>query len=226
MRFAVTVLGRTPHHVVVGAGPDTPLGEAAARIAEAAAEPGVDLYRGARKLDPKATLAEAGLYEGAVVGFSRQPVPDAPPPPMLELHQVSGLDAGAVHPLAAGRHTVGSNPRNAVRIEGAAELAAEITVTPDGAVAVTLHQGARLVRIETPVPAEPKVVRGEPAVPVPAPRAAPAAPRGGGPHAVRWAGDADLAVAGALLRWAVPTAPDSSVKPTEDGVGLDFNRPP
>jgi S-DNA-T family DNA segregation ATPase FtsK/SpoIIIE len=47
-----------------------------------------------------------------------------------------------------------------------------------------------------------------------------------GPVAIPWTEDADLEVGAGLLRWAVPAPPDSSVKPTEDGVGLDFNRPP
>ncbi|HEV2635918.1 MAG TPA: FtsK/SpoIIIE domain-containing protein [Actinocrinis sp.] len=226
MRFAVTVLGRTTHHVVVGAGPDTPLGEAAAHIAAATAEPGTDLYLGSRRFDPKATLAEAGLYDGAVVGFSRRPEPAAPPPPLLELHLVGGPGAGTIHPLAAGRHPVGSGEGCAIRIEGAADLAAQITVSPDGAVFVLPQAGARLVRIQAPDPAVPKVVKGEPSVPAPALPAGPAAVPAGGPGALAWPEDADLAVADTLLRWAVPAAPDSSVKPTEDGVGLDFNRPP
>jgi len=225
MRFAVTVLGRTPHHVLVGAGADTPLGEAAAQIAEAVAETGSDLYQGDRRLDPESTLASAGLYEGAVVGFSRQPVPDPAPPSLLELCVVSGTGAGAVYPLDAGRHPVGSDPTTAVRIEGAPPLAAVIDVTGDGRVSVLLHEGARLVGVESPQAAVPKPVKGEPFVPVPEALEAPAAPADSS-AGVPWTEDADLEVGDSLLRWAVPAPPDSSVKPTDDGVGLDFNRPP
>jgi hypothetical protein len=59
MRFAVTVHGRRTHHVLVGAGPDTPLKETAAAIAEAVAEPGSELYQGSRRFDPDAVLASA-----------------------------------------------------------------------------------------------------------------------------------------------------------------------
>jgi hypothetical protein len=42
-----------------------------------------------------------------------------------------------------------------------------------------------------------------------------------------WPADADLLVQDTVLRWVQPApADDSSVQPTEDGVGLDFNRPP
>jgi S-DNA-T family DNA segregation ATPase FtsK/SpoIIIE len=227
MRFAVTVQGRSStRHVLVGAGPDTPLGQATAAIADALEEPGTELYDGSRRLDPEALLADAGLLEGANVSFAGTPAVPEEPPPLLELHTVSGLGAGSIHPLPAGRHTVGSAGRSAIPIAGAAPLAAEITVTPDGVVSVLLHDGAELIAVVPPPPApEPKPQRGEPVVPKPIPPA-PEQPPGGGSGAVWWHRDADLVVRDTVLRWTEPAAPDSSVQPTEDGVGLDFNRPP
>ena len=228
MRFAVTVQGRsTTRHVLVGAGPDTPLGEAAAAIAEAVGEPGAALYQDSKRLDPEAPLAEAGLHEGAHVSFLPRPVTPAEPPPLLELHAVSGVGAGAVHPLPAGRHTVGSAGRCAIAVAGAAPLAAEITVTPDGVVSVLLHDGASLVGVVAPESAPaPKPKRGEPAVPIPHAQIEQGPPPGGAPGSIHWPADADLLVRDTVLRWAEPSSPDSSVQPTEDGVGLDFNRPP
>ncbi|NUP53193.1 MAG: hypothetical protein HOW97_38610 [Catenulispora sp.] len=226
MRFAVTVQGRsTPRHVLIGAGPDTPLGQTAAAIAEAVDEPGTELYQGSRRFDPEATLAEAGLYEGANLSFAARPAVPAEPPPLLELHAVSGLGAGAVHPLAAGRHTVGSADHCAIPVPGAAPLAAEITVNPDGVVSVSLGDGASLIAVAAPESAPPpKRRRGEPVVPEPA---AVPAPPAGVPGSRLWPADADLLVRDTVLRWVQPApADDSSVQPTEDGVGLDFNRPP
>ncbi|HTJ67714.1 MAG TPA: FtsK/SpoIIIE domain-containing protein [Actinospica sp.] len=228
MRFAVTVQGRssTPRHVLVGAGPDTPLGQTAAAIADALGEPGTDLYEGPRRLEPDATLAVAGLHEGARISFTAGPAAPADPPPLLELRTVSGISAGAIHPLPAGRHSVGSAGHCAIPVPGAAPLAAEITVTPDGVVSVLLHEGATLVSVVAPKSApEPKRQRGEPIVPRPAPPE-PVAPPGGGSGAVWWPADADLLVRDTVLRWAEPAPPDSSVQPTEDGIALDFNRPP
>jgi S-DNA-T family DNA segregation ATPase FtsK/SpoIIIE len=229
MRFAVTVLGRRPHHVLVGAGPDTPLGEAAARIADVVGEPGLELYQGPHRFDAAATLAEAGLYEGAVVSFTRETgVVDTPPPPLLELRTVCGVGAGVISRLPAGRHTLGSDPRNAVVVPGAAEFAAELSVTPDGAVSVVPLDSARLLRVVAPEAAPVQRAHGEPNVPLPD-RAAdvpPPVPPGTRPEALDWPADADLLVGETLLRWAEPAPPDSSVQPTEDGVGLDFNRPP
>ena len=228
MRFAVTVQGRssTPRHVLVGAGPDTPLGQASAAIADVLGEPGTELYQGGRRLPPEAPLAEAGLLEGANVSFAVRPSAPAEPPPLLELHTVSGVGAGAIHPLPAGRPSVGSAGRCAIPVPGAAPLAAEITVTPDGVVSVLLHDGASLVAVVAPEPApEPKPQRGEPVVPKPAPPAAPAPP-GGGEGALWLPADADLLVRDTLLRWTEPAPPDSSVQPTDDGIALDFNRPP
>ena len=228
MRFAVTVQGRTQHHVLVGAGPDTPLGQTAAAIAEAVAEPGTDLYQGSRRLDSQATLAEAVLYEGATVSFEPRQGPAAAPPPLLELHTVSGVGAGAIHPLAAGRHSIGSAETSAIRIAGAAPLAAELTVTPDGMVYVLPREGAALVTVSAPADAAVTPASGEPAVPVPAAAPASSEQRSpvGGPGALAWPLDADLVVGETVLRWLEPEPPDSSVQPTEDGVGLDFNRPP
>jgi S-DNA-T family DNA segregation ATPase FtsK/SpoIIIE len=227
MRFAVTVQGRsTARHVLVGAGPDTPLGQATAAIADALDEPGTELYQGSRRLEPGAPLAEAGLHEGANVSFAARPAAPAQPPPLLELHAVSGGGSGAIHPLPAGRHSVGSAGHCAIRVAGAAPLAAEITVTPDGVVSVVPHEGASLVSVVAPAAApEPKPQRGEPVVPRPVPPA-PVTPQGGGSGALHWPADADLLVRDTVLRWAEPVAPDSAVQPTEDGVALDFNRPP
>ncbi|MBR7831820.1 cell division protein FtsK [Actinospica durhamensis] len=223
----MTVQGRsTPRHVLVGAGPDTPLGQAAAAIAEALGEPGAALYQGPRILDPKALLADAGLYEGGRVAFASQADDAVEPPPLLELHAVSGFGAGAIHPLAAGRYSVGSAQTCAIRIPGAAALAAEITVTPDGDVSVSAHDGAALVGVVAPQPApEPKPQRGEPIIPRPRPPVD-SPPPGAALGALRWPADADLVVGDTVLRWAEPTPPDSAVQPTQDGVGLDFNRPP
>ncbi len=228
MRFAVTVHGRsTTRQVIVGAGPDTPLGAAAAAIAEAVGEPGTELYQGSRRFDPLAPLAEAGLYEGAEIGFAAGAPAAVEPPPLLELHAVSGSGAGAVFPLSAGRHAVGSSAGCTVLIDGAAPLAAEITVTPDGVVSVLPHEGAALVQVLAPEPAPPPARRrGEPVIPVVPPEPVPDPP-GAAPGSLAWPADADLLVRETVLRWVEPApAEDSSIQPTEDGVGLDFNRPP
>jgi S-DNA-T family DNA segregation ATPase FtsK/SpoIIIE len=205
MRFSVTALGRTPHHVVVGAGPDTPIMEAAARIADATSEPDTDLFLGGRQLDPSAPLASAGLYEGAVIGLGARVALPSPKPALLELHAVSGAHAGTIWPLSFGAYPVGSAAGCAIRIDDAPERVAVIAVRADGAVQVTLYEGARLIRVRPPRKQDMAAMNG---------------------GKIAWPAEADLEIGGTLLRWAAPADPDSSVEPSEDGVGLDFNRPP
>jgi len=204
MRFSVTALGRTPHHVVIGAAPETPIIEAAARIAEAADGPDAALYLGGRRLDPRTTLATAGLFEGAVVGLGKPVESPVGETALLELHIVSGADAGTVVPIGMGSYHIGSAAHCALRIKNALAHATEVIVLPDGTVSVTVGTGARLIGVRPP---------------------GPAAPAEAG-RRIPWPAEADLEVGDALVRWVLPAEPDSSVETSEDGVGRDFNRPP
>ena len=224
MRFSLTVTGDDQRHVVVDAGPDTPLGEAAAAIAQAVSAPGAVLHHASKRLDPELPLAAAGLYDGDVVAFEPLPRPDAPPPPVLELRVVNGPGAGVRTALPPGQYRIGSAENSFLRITPAPDLAAEIIVTVDGAVSVRVHSGARLLRVVAPKPGPVKHVKGEPKI-VP-PRQPPTPAPAGGPGALAWPADADLLVGDSILRWAEPRHAESSVKPTDEGVRLDFNRPP
>ena len=249
MRLSVTAAGPgEAHHVVVEATADTPLAEVARSIAAAVgADPSVDLYVGERRLERSATLADAGLHDGAVVGLGG---PCAGPPDpyvsaLVEVHAVSGAGAGLVFPMVLGSYPVGSAPWCAIRVPGAPAHAATLTVRPDGAVLITaVEGGVRLLRAVDPERNGGAAMDGEdspsgqPEIADAAPDAAGAVTGDSGPgrvdpgpigpgSALLWPADADLAVgATTLLRWAFPGPPDGRVEPSEDGIALDFNRPP
>jgi len=218
MRLSVTAVGRTARHqVVLGTDPEAPVAELAERIAEATGETAHELFVGDRRLDPRGPVAEARLLEGTVLGLGgRGPRHGAgldAGPALVEVHVVSGPGAGAVVALGLGSYPIGSGSRCAVRVEGAPEHAATLTVNADGAVVVTPHAQTRLVRVV------PRHVQAQT-------EAAQADPDAQSTEAQFWEAEADLAVADSLLRWCPPTVPDAAVEDSADGSGLDFNRPP
>lgn len=162
----------------------------------------VRLYVAGLPLDPAGSLADSPLREGALVSLDDPagcvlPEPDG----LVEIRVVGGPGAGVVHRLSPGEATVGSDPAVTVVVTdaGAPPLAARLAVDLEGRCQVAPgHTGEAVLRLD-----------GEP-VSEPMP----------------WPPGAQLQVGGVLLELDVPHAPDAALEPSDDGAGLDYNRPP
>ncbi|MET7698992.1 FHA domain-containing protein [Streptomyces sp. NPDC005485] len=118
-------------------------GEGGAALPERGRELGggpVVLYAGAERLDAqRCTLGEPPLTDGAVLslGSPAEPGPDVDGV-AAQLHVVAGPDAGGVHLLHDGRLHIGRSADADVPLDDpdVSRLHCEVTVTPDGRVAV------------------------------------------------------------------------------------------
>ncbi len=154
-------------------------------------------------LDPVDRVADTPLRDGALVSLDDPALTVRPEPQgQVELRVVGGQGAGTVHWLGVGHSDVGSDPSCAVHLDvpGMPGRAFTLHVPLDGDVEVTPERGVA-VRLDEE---ERSADDG------PAPLA-----------------EGALLHAGASVFEArTPTLPDASLQPSEDGVGLDFNRPP
>ncbi|GAA4235090.1 FtsK/SpoIIIE domain-containing protein [Actinomadura meridiana] len=175
----------------------------------------------------------------------------APPgePVIAEVHAVSGPGAGRSWRLPRGGYEIGSDPGCAIRVSGprAPESGVWVTVAADGT--AYWHDERPpdgregVVRLCEPVPppdidpitgAAPDRTSPEERLELVREAAELAELRerelAGRPEPLpgttAWPHDVDLAVGGTLLRVVAPVLPDAAVVPSEDGVGLDYNRPP
>lgn len=175
----------------------------------------------------------------------------APPgePVVAEVHAVSGPGAGRSWRLPRGGYEIGSDPGCAIRVSGprAPESGVWVTVAADGS--AYWHDERPASEAEGGIrPCEPVGPPDiDPITGAPPDRTSPEErlemvreaaelaelrerERAGGPEplpgAVPWPHDADLAVGGTLLRLVAPVRPDAAVNPADDGVGLEYNRPP
>ena len=203
-------------------------------LAESLTGSGRPLYLGDDELDPARVLAGSGLRDGGVLGIGG-PAADAEliriagggGAVTVEVHAVSGPGAGRVWRLGPGSHEIGSDPLCAIRLAGPGVPGRGLwlTVCADGT--------ARWHRTG-PADGEVRSRRIGP----PADDAATSAVRirpdddEAGPHNAagsvpgEWPGDEDLAVGPVLLRLSGSVEPDAAVRPSADGFGLDYNRPP
>ncbi|WP_405063541.1 FtsK/SpoIIIE domain-containing protein [Kribbella sp. NBC_01505] len=205
--------------------------------------PGTTLFLGRRRLDPAGSLAKSGVRQGAVIGIGGpvdvpdllQAAPDGRPPVVVELHAVSGPQAGRVWRVGAGSHEIGADPQCAITLEGdgVPERGLWITVGPAGAAywhrTEDLGGAVTSRRIGPPtddaatlaVRVDDDEVAHEPAKPrVIDPGAGPVG------QVNEWPPDEDLAVGPVLLRCAGELESLAAVRPADDGFGLDYNRPP
>ncbi|MFF0174363.1 FtsK/SpoIIIE domain-containing protein [Micromonospora profundi] len=186
----------------IEAAPDTTVGELsealAARRPEPAGTPPTIFVAGA-PLDPRLTLGEAPLRQGTVLGLDR-PVPEASAqqPGLIEVRVVSGTNAGAVHQLDLGEHTIGTASTNRVRLTdlSLAAVVASVRVTPDGTCRVRpVGPSLLLDRVEL----DDEQV---------------------------WPPGGQLAVGSSLLELRKPVRAEAALQISEDRTGLDYNRPP
>jgi S-DNA-T family DNA segregation ATPase FtsK/SpoIIIE len=93
--------------VLVDLSPNDVVSVLEAALAAVLREAAAGLWLGPVRLDPLATLAEAGVRPGCLLGLGG-PGPDLTRPASgAELHVVSGPDAGQVHPLPVGDTVIG-----------------------------------------------------------------------------------------------------------------------
>ncbi|MEV4199604.1 FtsK/SpoIIIE domain-containing protein [Micromonospora globbae] len=186
----------------VEATPDTTVGELAEALAARRPVPGgvpPTIFVAGAPLDRHLTLAEAPLRQGTLLSLDR-PAPAAPTPPLglVEVRVVSGTDAGGVHQLDIGEHTIGAASTSRVRLTDPALAAvmARVRVTPDGE--------CRLRPAEPGLLLDRREVDGEQV----------------------WPEGGQLAVGSSLLELRRPVRAEAALQVSEDRTGLDYNRPP
>jgi len=212
MRLALTVVSpatRQLADVLLDADPATPVGEISAeldRFASAGFVPlrddaaGPPLYIDYQLVPPSLPLAQSPLRDGSVISLgSPQGCVYPEQTGLIEIRVAGGPAAGAVHRLSLGEITVGSGQAVAVQLNDpqVPEFALHITVDRRGDCAVAAYQGAQVT------------LEGEPL----------SAP-------VQWQPGQQIAVGATLLGLAPYEPPDAALRPSEDGAGIDFNRPP
>ncbi|MET7827847.1 FtsK/SpoIIIE domain-containing protein [Streptomyces sp. NPDC005386] len=243
MRLTLTVvdpLGGATADVVLDADPESSVGDIAKELAEhvgygggaqiiplghhqGAAGGGAPVaYVDGYPVDPGATIGTSPLREGAVVSL-HDPAGCLPGEPtgLVELRVAGGPAAGAVHRLGIGRYDIGSGPASYIRIDDP-ELAARaltLSVATDGTCRLDVH--------------------GETAGAGEKPSAGGAEDGADRKDGVRldgelfasldddaWPLGAQVAVGNTLLQLDRYAPPNAALKWSEDGAGLDYNRPP
>lgn len=158
------------------------------------------LYVEGAEVDPRLPLSASPLREGAVVSLDGPAgCPRPEPVGLVEIRVVSGPDAGGVFRLDPGVARIGNDSNATVRVEDSSLPATAVTVeiAADGSCCVTQA-------MESPTWLNGQRLTG----PVP------------------WPVGGQLAIGWTVLELARPTPPDAAVQPSEDGGGLDYNRPP
>nr|WP_235432161.1 FtsK/SpoIIIE domain-containing protein [Nocardiopsis sp. RV163] len=157
----------------------------------------VPLYLGDRPVDPSASLADAGFLDGSLVGVGGPAPVKGEPPGVVEVRVVSGPDAGRVVRLDPGDYVVGDDEVAVLAVESEGYWA-RIRVAPDGTATILGTSGGRGCSLE-----------GDEV----------------GPDTV-WPQGEQLTLGGTLFEVWPNHRPDASVVASDDGTGLDYNRPP
>jgi S-DNA-T family DNA segregation ATPase FtsK/SpoIIIE len=163
------------------------------------------LYVDGRQIPPAQPIGGSPLRAGCVVSVG-DPSGCLPPEPagIVEIRVVAGPAAGAVHRLGAGAAEIGAGRHAAVRLPAGDLPVPTLRVTVDmrGSCLLAASDGP-------PDPAGAATLDGEPVTaPVP------------------WQAGQQVAAGSSLLELAPYEAPDAALRPSADGTGLDFNRPP
>ncbi|MGW7382488.1 FtsK/SpoIIIE domain-containing protein [Streptomyces sp. NPDC054794] len=220
MRLTLTVVdpfGGGSADVVLDADPESTVGDIAQELAQQVGHSGAQVipfgqhhqapaggapfvYVDGYVVDPTATVVGSPLREGAVVSL-QDPAGCLPGEPtgLVELRVVGGPVAGFVHRLGVGRYDIGSGAASYIRIDDP-ELDARaltLSVATDGTCQVTVHQDKEGVTKD-----------------------------GSAVEDDSWPLGAQIAIGNTLLELGRYTPPNAALKWSDDGVGLDYNRPP
>ncbi|MFD8721868.1 FtsK/SpoIIIE domain-containing protein [Streptomyces sp. NPDC059629] len=150
-------------------------------------------------LDPAATVVGSPLRDGVVVSL-HDPAGCllGEPTGVVEFRVAGGPAAGAVHRLGVGRYDIGTGAASHIRVEDPelAARAATLTIAIDGTCKVQVH-------------GEGARLDGEEF-------------KGDGD----WPLGSQLALGNTLFEIAAYSPPNAALKWSDDGAGLDYNRPP
>jgi S-DNA-T family DNA segregation ATPase FtsK/SpoIIIE len=220
VRLTLTVVdpfGGGSADVVLDADPESTVGDIAQELAKQVGDIGAQVipigqqhmthgsaplvYVDGYAVDPSATVVRSPLRDGAVVSL-QDPSGCLPGEPagLVELRVVGGPAAGFVHRLGVGRYDIGSGPASYIRIDDPEVEARALTlsVASDGTCTLAVHvEGEDAVRLD-----------GEPV------------------DGDAWPLGAQVSVGNTLLQLARYSPPDAALKWSDDGIGLDYNRPP
>lgn len=193
-------------------------------------------------IDAAATIGTSPLREGAVVSL-HDPAGCLPGEPtgLVELRIAGGPAAGAVHRLGIGRYDIGSGPASYIRIDDP-ELpsrALTLSVATDGTCQVAVHGDKGGVTLdgkkydELEEEAEKNEKSNKPGKKKKKRDASDSADsdveKDSGGNAWKkgeWPLGAQIAVGNTLFELDRYTPPNAALKWSEDGAGLDYNRPP
>ena len=159
----------------------------------------VPLYVNHRQIAPQLPLAEAWIRDGAVVSLGDPGGCVSPEQAgLVEIRAMSGPMAGAIWRLSAGHWDIGSG-HGAVRLGDPAVPPVALRVFVDG------RGGCQVAPYEGVGAAVDRELLTAPA---------------------QWHQGQTLAIGNSLLGLAPYEPPDAALRPSPDGSGLDFNRPP
>ncbi len=159
----------------------------------------VPLYVANQRIPHQLTLLESLIRDGAVVSLGSPDGCVAPEPGgLVEIRVLSGPGAGSICWLPAGHADIGSGKDADVRIwdEAIAPVALRVFVDSRGACQVAAYEGARAALDRRPL------------------------------AAAEWKPGQVIAVGRSLLGVVRYQPPDAALRPSADGSGIDFNRPP
>jgi S-DNA-T family DNA segregation ATPase FtsK/SpoIIIE len=223
VRLTLTVvdpLGGATADVVLDADPESSVGDIAKELAahvgysggaqiipigqRQAAQSGAPIaYVDGYPVDPSATIGTSPLREGAVVSL-HDPAGCLPGEPtgLVELRVAGGPAAGAVHRLGIGRYDIGAGASSYIRIDDPElpQRALTLSVATDGTCRVAIHGDKEGVTLDGEVIEK----RDDD----------------------EWPLGSQIAVGNTLLELDRYSPPNAALKWSDDGAGLDYNRPP
>ncbi|MES5824386.1 FtsK/SpoIIIE domain-containing protein [Streptomyces sp. RG80] len=251
MRLTLTVVdpfGGGTADVVLDADPESTVGDIAQELAkqvgahggaqviplghphQAPANNAPLIYVDGYAVDPAATVVNSPLRDGAVVSL-QDPAGCLPGEPtgLVELRVVGGPVAGFVHRLGVGRYDIGSGPASYIRIDDP-ELDARaltLSVATDGTCQVAVH-----VDLGDDADTDPDTdaEKGDAATVTldgsPIKDKFESNDKGKKSNKTDWPLGSQIAVGNTLLELTRYSPPNAALKWSDDGVGLDYNRPP
>jgi S-DNA-T family DNA segregation ATPase FtsK/SpoIIIE len=221
-----------------------PRGLSVAGFADGLGKPGTTLFLGRKRLDPSVPLARSGVREGRVIGVGGpadipdllQGAPTGHAPVVVELHAVSGPQAGRVWRVGPGSHEIGADPQCAIRLEGDGVPAGGLWITVGSGGEAYWHRtedvagevssrrigppaddaATTAIRAREKEEAEDEADRQQAVEPSTAPIG----------EVNEWPPDQDLVVGPVLLRCSGELEPMAAIRVADDGFTLDYNRPP
>ncbi|MFC9504905.1 FtsK/SpoIIIE domain-containing protein [Streptomyces sp. NPDC057002] len=252
MRLTLTVVdpyGGGTADVVLDADPESTVGDIAQELAKQVGHSGAQViplgqhrhapvnnaplvYVDGYAVDPSATVVGSPLREGAVVSL-QDPSGCLPGEPtgLVELRVVGGPAAGFVHRLGVGRYDIGSGAASYVRIDDPEVDARALTlsVATDGTCRVAVHMDKEHVTLDGKSLAEsekeePSDKKSEKKKQKQKQKDDSGEKKKGGPG--EWPLGSQIALGNTLLELTRYTPPNAALKWSDDGVGLDYNRPP